>query len=265
MLNFIASDYGALEPFETSNAIRILRATYIVIITVMFLNILIAMLNLKIKQADKNAGNLYHLQMASLQVEIELGLISASERARRDWFPVWFSYSMTEAEKRAWKEYVDKNPLEWTQQNNFSENKDHAPPAEKEELEYEDQFASNAQEPAKPSSTSQVSGQSTKPSSGKDSGDAVVTTEIQQQQTADSVGTEQDLFTSYEPTNETQKAPAPGEEQEEDYVIHTCKICGQAGQLCTGCRLVAYCGRDHQRLDWNQHKRECKGKATSKK
>lgn len=74
MLNFISSDYGVLEPFQDfSAAVRTLRALYIIIITILFLNMLIAMLNLKIKHADKNARNLYHLQMASLQVEIELG------------------------------------------------------------------------------------------------------------------------------------------------------------------------------------------------
>ena len=135
MLNFIASDYGALAPFQpVSAAITVLQALYIIVITILLLNALIAILNLKMKQADKNAANLYHLQMASLQVEIELGLLSSAERARQEWFPVWFSYSMTETEKRNWEDYLEKNPLKWTDENNFGEEKDHAPliPVEKE-------------------------------------------------------------------------------------------------------------------------------------
>lgn len=128
MLNFIASDYSALEPFEPSLAsVRTLKALYIIIITILFLNALVAILNLKMKRADKNAANLYHLQMASMQVEIELALLSSSERARRDWFPEWFSYTMTETEKRVWMEFVEKHPLKWTEENDFNEDKDHAP------------------------------------------------------------------------------------------------------------------------------------------
>jgi hypothetical protein len=109
MLNFISSDYDAMGPYEESPAVRTLRALFTITITILFLNMLIAILNLKIKDADENAGNLYYLQMASLQIEIELGMISSSERARRDWFPEWFSYSMTETEKRIWKKYVEEN------------------------------------------------------------------------------------------------------------------------------------------------------------
>ena len=79
----------------------------------------------KMKRTDKNVTNLYHLQMASLQVEVELGLLSSSERARWDWFPEWFSYSMTETEKRVWKDFVEKNPLKWAEENDFKEDKDH--------------------------------------------------------------------------------------------------------------------------------------------
>ncbi|KAH6896515.1 hypothetical protein B0T10DRAFT_543992 [Thelonectria olida] len=128
MLYFISSDYDALEPFEASNAgVRTLRALYIIVITILFLNTLIAILNLKIKNADKNSANLYHLQMASLQVEIELGLLSSSERARKDWFPEWFHYSMSETEQRLWKDFLEKHPLKWTEENSFGEDKDHAP------------------------------------------------------------------------------------------------------------------------------------------
>lgn len=128
MVNFISSDCGALEPLQSASAaVSTLRALYIIIITILFLNTLIAILNLKMKKADKNAGNLYHSQITSLQVEIELGLLSSSQRARRDWFPEWFSYTLTEIEKRVWEKFVEMNPLKWAEENGFNEGKDHAP------------------------------------------------------------------------------------------------------------------------------------------
>ena len=128
MLNFIASDYSGLAPFQSvSAAVTILQVLYIAIIKILLLNALIAILNLRMQQADKNAANLYHLQMASLQVEIKLGLLSSSERARLDWFPEWFSYTMTETEKHNWEEYVGQHRLKWSEENNFGEEKDHAP------------------------------------------------------------------------------------------------------------------------------------------
>jgi tetratricopeptide (TPR) repeat protein len=39
-----------------------------------------------------------------------------------------------------------------------------------------------------------------------------------------------------------------------------CEICGKPARLCTNCRRAAYCGKGHQRQDWKNHKRVCKGK-----
>lgn len=40
-----------------------------------------------------------------------------------------------------------------------------------------------------------------------------------------------------------------------------CEYCGaKAGQKCAGCKLVFYCGREHQVLDWKKgHRNKCKG------
>jgi hypothetical protein len=38
-----------------------------------------------------------------------------------------------------------------------------------------------------------------------------------------------------------------------------CNYCGvKAAQRCNACGLVAYCGREHQKLDWQKHKLACK-------
>ncbi|KAF2471322.1 uncharacterized protein BDR25DRAFT_368132 [Lindgomyces ingoldianus] len=283
MLNFISSDYGALEPYQSSStSIRTLRALYIVIITIFFLNTLIAMLNLKIKRADKNAENLYHLQMASLQVEIELGLLSASERSRRDWFPEWFSYSMTETEKRVWNDYLEKNPLKWTEENSFGEDKDHAPLVPVEQPPKTQVDARSTTTAGQSSST--VSRRNTKlseplPQSGGGS------VEVGQQQETIPISASQtptaSSFSSTRPTpnpapppqgNDSEpllqsqsppeaSTPAPPQNSKPTSATeHPCKICAQPGHLCTSCRLVAYCSKEHQKQDWKAHKKDCKGK-----
>ena len=42
--------------------------------------------------------------MAAMLVEIETGLLTDKERKNPEWFPRWFSYFMSEEEKRVWKD-----------------------------------------------------------------------------------------------------------------------------------------------------------------
>ena len=283
MLNFISNDYDALGPFQSSAAVKALRASYIVIVTILFLNTLIAMLNLKIKRADKNAGNLYHLQMASLQIEIELGLLSASERRRRDWFPEWFSYSMSETEKRVWEDYVEKNSLKWLEENSFDEGKDHAPliPLETKSKTVQQEST------VAPSSivATKVSSSTTKPdteklasssqcSSGAEPSQSQVSKasssssssfEYRQTHNHDSNSTTDPNAVKSPPDSNTsqprqEEQPDTAEEQISSNTELPCKLCGKLGKRCTGCRTVAYCGREHQRQDWESHKGACKGK-----
>jgi len=39
-----------------------------------------------------------------------------------------------------------------------------------------------------------------------------------------------------------------------------CKVCGKAVDTskCKQCMVVAYCGKEHQREDWKDHKKICK-------
>jgi hypothetical protein len=37
-----------------------------------------------------------------------------------------------------------------------------------------------------------------------------------------------------------------------------CRVCGIPGRLCRGCRSVAYCSVEHQRLDRPQHREQCR-------
>ena len=39
-----------------------------------------------------------------------------------------------------------------------------------------------------------------------------------------------------------------------------CGVCGvvEGTKKCARCRVVAYCGREHQKLDWPVHKKACR-------
>ncbi|OCK78347.1 hypothetical protein K432DRAFT_394863 [Lepidopterella palustris CBS 459.81] len=279
MLNFITSDYGALEPFqESSAAVRTLRATYIIIITILFLNMLIAILNLRMKTADKNAENLYHLQMASLQVEIEIGLLSSSERANRDWFPEWFSYVMTETEKRNWNDYVDKNPIKWTEENDFGYEKEHAPQKQAEPVQQKQPASVTA--PASASSakpqqetkgiSSQQENHQTRTSPKVEDDDNEEDWVDKPDQPVNHENTSLDELLSYDAggavdknegeSNQVNEPASSTSIQDPPASTYPCKVCGQPGLRCTSCYLNAYCGREHQKLDWKNHKRACKGK-----
>jgi hypothetical protein len=49
--------------------------------------------------------------MAALLVEIERGLLTNFERKNPNWFPRWFTYTITEFEKQEWQDFVEKHPL----------------------------------------------------------------------------------------------------------------------------------------------------------
>lgn len=49
--------------------------------------------------------------------------------------------------------------------------------------------------------------------------------------------------------------------------IKACNVCSQSGQLkmCSRCKNVYYCSRDHQIADWSAHKLKCNTKPSNNK
>jgi hypothetical protein len=41
--------------------------------------------------------------------------------------------------------------------------------------------------------------------------------------------------------------------------ILPCKVCGELEKTkrCGRCKVVAYCGKEHQKADWKEHKKVC--------
>jgi len=41
--------------------------------------------------------------------------------------------------------------------------------------------------------------------------------------------------------------------------IKQCAVCGtDGGNTCSGCHLVHYCSKEHQKAHWKEHKPNCK-------
>ena len=59
-----------------------------------------------------------------------------------------------------------------------------------------------------------------------------------------------------------QEKPVVAKKEENAVPCGDCAICGKiAKAICTGCKHVFYCTRDHQRKHWSSHKDECKSMA----
>lgn len=41
-------------------------------------------------------------------------------------------------------------------------------------------------------------------------------------------------------------------------ICHTCKEINRPTKLCSNCKSLSYCSREHQKLDWKSHKALCK-------
>ena len=58
-ISYITNDFATLDPWKDSfAAIRVLRALFTILVSVMLLNSLIALLNLKVKDADKRVSSI---------------------------------------------------------------------------------------------------------------------------------------------------------------------------------------------------------------
>ncbi|KAF8520010.1 hypothetical protein BU17DRAFT_65658 [Hysterangium stoloniferum] len=112
MITFMTNDFTSLEPFtESLVSIQVLRAVFTVLFSILLLNSLIALLNLRVEAADNRSRTIWRRQMAAMIVEIERGILTARERKNPRWFPRWFTYNITEDEKNQWQYYIDKQPL----------------------------------------------------------------------------------------------------------------------------------------------------------
>ncbi|KAL3419865.1 hypothetical protein PVAG01_08363 [Phlyctema vagabunda] len=60
-------------------------------------------------------------------------------------------------------------------------------------------------------------------------------------------------------TSDAGQQPGEGRPSPDSKEILPCKICGKTGETlrCGRCKLVAYCGKDHQKQDWKVHKHIC--------
>ncbi len=233
--------------------------------------------------------------MASLQCEIELGLLSQAERARRDWFPEWFTYTMSDAEKRAWSEHLERNSLRWTEEHCFNDD-DHTPVASettptrsrgaRTATTAEEQYGSAetdevvqaggergvetsvagspSQQPSSPPTSSSrypsegpVPG--LLPNHGKRQPLAIKTDLAEQPGTQASIS----LTLASEASGQGRDGPSSRSNVPKTQVIEhkPCVICSTPGKLCDGCGSIAYCGRNHRKQDWKRHRSACKGKA----
>jgi WD40 repeat protein len=59
---------------------------------------------------------------------------------------------------------------------------------------------------------------------------------------------------------QTTGGPSRRQPEQMELDKEACVMCGKPGRLCTGCRSVAYCGKEHQKQDWKRHKTACKKK-----
>jgi hypothetical protein len=53
-----------------------------------------------------------------------------------------------------------------------------------------------------------------------------------------------------------------GQQELESVEVLRCRVCGKTEEMmrCARCKVVGYCGREHQKEDWKVHKRSCVSK-----
>lgn len=57
MITFMSNDFTSLEPWKDSmTSIRVLRPVFTIVVSVLLLNVLIALLNLKVEAAEKRVS-----------------------------------------------------------------------------------------------------------------------------------------------------------------------------------------------------------------
>jgi hypothetical protein len=233
--------------------------------------------------------------MTSLLVEIERGLLTDSERRNPHWFPRWFTYDVTEAEKREWQDFVEKNPLKlgYEPEKVMGQEKEKAVSSTPQPTSSAQSEGRNAQA-ATPTGSQAASTSTTRATA------APPTSSPSSQQPMKQTSTEANTSSpkaTHLPQNESspsatvqpssapsQRSPAVQASESESLAGNsaataqivglpptdidaplTCRICDLPGtKVCTGCRKVRYCTAEHQTLDWKEHKKSCKPKGKAK-
>ncbi|CAG8599443.1 11311_t:CDS:2 [Ambispora leptoticha] len=113
MTNFLGSNYDMFQPQLTYT---ITQALFTLIIPILLINVLIALLSLNVENTMQMGQLKWLYQAALLIVEVERFFLTDLERIqRKDWFPIWFQYTVNERERHEWKSKVEflSNTLGW--------------------------------------------------------------------------------------------------------------------------------------------------------
>ncbi|CAG8610325.1 10768_t:CDS:2 [Paraglomus occultum] len=113
MIEFLGNDFTSLQPWGNDISISIVRSLFTIIISVLLLNVLIALLNLQVESSSKKGEAKWFKQVAEMVVDIEKYYLTSAERSRPEWFPTWFKYTVTEDEKSEWKKHLEVKGKEW--------------------------------------------------------------------------------------------------------------------------------------------------------
>ncbi|KAJ8469516.1 hypothetical protein ONZ45_g16864 [Pleurotus djamor] len=279
MITFMSNDFNSLDPWKDELVtIRILRAIFTVVVSILLLNCLIALLNLKVEAADLKSRNIWIRQMAMLLVEIERGLLTDSERRRPHWFPRWFTYILTESERRRWQDFVDRNPLDLGYGPD-DDDKGKGPgiqpttvapapgPSGPSQPPHSDANKSAAPTPhtstivpspdANPSDKPDVP--TTVPISPPTQGGSAA--QSHSPHVASPSTTVENIPLVPLKSSVSQSASEEASSSSDPLSVDKCQICNLGTTLvCSNCKSARYCSAEHQLVHWKEHKKVCKGK-----
>ncbi|GBB88027.1 hypothetical protein RclHR1_14550001 [Rhizophagus clarus] len=114
MIKFLGNDFDSLKPWDDRVSIQLFRISFIILVSLILLNMLIVLLNLHVKSITKKGQIKWLIQVAEIIVDIEKYLLTPWEQTRVDWFPTWFTYTVTEAEREEWEKMMELKGNEWS-------------------------------------------------------------------------------------------------------------------------------------------------------
>ncbi|KIM77599.1 hypothetical protein PILCRDRAFT_91042 [Piloderma croceum F 1598] len=257
MITFMSNDFTSLEPWKDSmTSIRVLRPVFTIIVSVLLLNVLIALLNLKVEAAEKRSRNIWIHQMASMVVEIERGLLTKAEREDRYWFPPWFTYTISETEKRDWVAFFENNPL------NLGYDTPSAP--DNTTTRHLNNAGNTPVTPAPHHPPNSNGGSTDDVSTPAPTTGLLLSPKRPQplpspEQNTTSQQAESPLSSSSQTGGTSGHAWASGRLSGTPPTSQNCLVCSiNTQKRCLGCGMAWYCSKDHSLMDWKRHKKECR-------